>query len=739
MSKETQNKALLLLLTVEWGIYFLWLMISHHLPGGVQEKEEWLIFVRGWVTIPFLSLGVGYLFEKIRRRFFAENILYYPALIFTGCLYGVFAFWLLRVEHFHALGCHTWDCTAVLLDIQIPSFESGMYFYIPASRSLRTLLLVLFPIFQIFIIVLLFCIKKTRLFGQIQEKIRGVLLFAIPIVGGLGFLNFSAVRIENVTAHLTVFLLSFFCLFHNYVLNFVPGKRLRIGINVFILTLIVFAVFDPAFSVNRPHQNPLLGPVSELRLGKALLVDIETTYGILMIYWISLALNFFPFSFQGLALLTAVFTMIQYALVYCLLRYLLKSILLACLTLFLILVVNLFATIGGEIVACSVVGPIRFGLPLLLIFLAMIRYRSERFKRYVAFCEKITVAIASLWSFEMLVYTWAVYLGILCYEEYYRTQRVTETLKNILKRVFSVLPWVALVYGLFILDTYRRSGQGPDWNHYLNFVFLVTRGQWNAMAVAIWSPWFIELFVIWGSFMAIILPVVFGWEKVLKPEKCLVAGLTTLGVIQFTYYLGRSHPNNLFHISLPVICLAAFWMAELSRRKDTSLRKFVGSFIFCAYFSAMYLVFQLSPIMIDKLKTRVPFYRQLGLTLQDVKAKKPTNEKVKDAMMLIEKYAKEKTAIPIFIEPDDTLEVMILSGKTNVYSIQYAVQIGLTEDNKKRLLDFKPPIQSGDIIFISPDALDFQQFLIGELKKKFRFIVREKTPSGILAIELKSL
>src|SRR3989344_1772699 len=111
----------------------------------------------------------------------------------------------------------------------------------------------------------------------------------------------------------------------------------------------------------------------------------------------------------------------------------------------------------------------------------------------------MTVAVASLWSFEMLVYTWTTYLGLVCYEEYFRTDKITNVFKNIFKRVLSVIVLAMLVYGCFIMDAYRREGRWPDWGHYLNFVFLVTHGQWNAMTIAPWSPWFIILVIIWGS------------------------------------------------------------------------------------------------------------------------------------------------------------------------------------------------------------------------------------------------
>jgi hypothetical protein len=42
-----------------------------------------------------------------------------------------------------------------------------------------------------------------------------------------------------------------------------------------------------------------------------------------------------------------------------------------------------------------------------------------------------------------------------------------------------------------------------------------------------------------------------------------VAGVTVLGALTFTYFLGRSHPNNLFHVSPPGVVLLFVWLGVL--------------------------------------------------------------------------------------------------------------------------------------------------------------------------------
>jgi hypothetical protein len=177
----------------------------------------------------------------------------------------------------------------------------------------------------------------------------------------------------------------------------------------------------------------------------------------------------------------------------------------------------------------------------------------------------------------------------------------------------------------------------------------------------------------------------------------VVAGLTGLSIGQFTYFLGRSHPNNLFHISIPFIILFGFWavyLLEESERKWRPRRSFLLAF----YFALFFLLVNAWPKAIAKIQWKLEDYRYLSRNVQDLLHRTPSNVKTAEALYLVDKYAGDKKQIAIFISPDDSTETLVLSAKTHIYPYNYILQEGTLESATMRLLSFKPPLKEGDII-----------------------------------------
>jgi len=53
-----------------------------------------------------------------------------------------------------------------------------------------------------------------------------------------------------------------------------------------------------------------------------------------------------------------------------------------------------------------------------------------------------------------------------------------------------------------------------------------------------------------------------------SPENELIFGLTLFGIAQYTYFLGRSHPNNLYHIATTTVIIAGYWLCQIDLHKE---------------------------------------------------------------------------------------------------------------------------------------------------------------------------
>jgi len=716
--------------------YFLFFNIFIHVNQGINERAEFFIFVLGWLTVPVSAILSMVGLEYLRQRSFAGRRLFYPVLLLANLLFWVIAIWSLRLLSLET-SCYSAPCILKALDQQIPSWQTGEFRVGELS----------FPCWQtiagLFWVVNGLVLGTMRLAGGIflktdytSGKLSDILYLALFIGLGLLGMNFSGFRFEKFYFVLLAGLLAFVSIFHKYILNWHPDRKGMTVIYSGLIFLTVFLVFDPGFTYDRHHQNHLLGPVVDLMNGKAPLVDINCQYGVGIIYFLKWIFAWLPFSYQGFNFLVTMTYLGLYIIVFVLLRYLLKSVPLAIFTFLIVLTMNFLATVG-EAAAYPSIGALRFGLPYFILLSAILRGTQPRSRQVSFAIEAAVVAVASVWSFETFVYTIATYLAIVVYEWTAGYSNIRQLLASIAKRLSGVVVLTFCAHFWLAWDIHSRSGQWPHWAYYLDYLFLYSTAGFGGMLIAPWTPWLILIVVPLISLLAIFFKMVFSESNRYPPEFSLVTGLCGLAVGQFTYFLGRSHPNNFFHISIPVICLAAFWLIYGSRQGERLPTKFYSLFVYGCYLAAFFLFLNVLPPTAAKIQTKLANYAGFPEHLESFLQRKPTDHKVAEAVDLVERFAGDKSRIAIFISADDTTEVLMLTKKTHVFPFNYALQANLLKSEQERVLNFAYSLQEGDIIFVSKDYSDLQARVVFRLQKEFSFVPREVTPGGIVAFELR--
>ncbi len=737
MKYDNDIKFSVFFLSVFWGVYFFLLNVMPYIPGGITEKEESLIFINGWLTVPLAAGGTALLMEYIRKSLYKSKDFFYPALLLTNGAFLFIFVWLVRFSSTAGAHCQSLRCLLDTLERQMPSWQTGEFYV--GDTPIRTLqwIYICYPIVNILCLIAVKLLDDVKPRQGRYEALLKLTYFVIPFMIGLALINYSELKFRRPDVWIEIILLSFLSLGHRQIVSFRTERKWLYVLNVLVILLVIFLIFDPTFPIERHHQNHILSPAHDLKLGRSLLVDINCQYGVLSVYFVKSALSILPFSYQGLSLLVTILLIIQYSVVYILLRYLLKSFIPSVLILWLIIEANFFATLG-EAAAYPSIGPLRFGLSYLLLLAVAARSQYTTKGKFLRMAQWFVVAVASAWSMETFVYVFFTYASIIIYEIGMESKTIKIFILSVVKDVLGLLFFALIVHSLLAANIYWRSHHLPRWDYYFDYISLYSKKEFGTMLIAPWSPWILFIVIPFASLMALAFKIIFrNTDNEHSGQFKIIAGLAGLSIAQFTYFLGRSHPNNLFHISIPVILLAAYWLVYLARTREAFPKGFYPAFNYCCYFALAALFFNLAPQTVEKLNAKWHNYGDFKKNWGVLVSRTPTTQEVREALYLLDKYIKDRRQAALFISDDDTSEALILSGKMHVFPISYAMQDNYVESARRRVLNYPHQLKGEDMIFLSKNCSNIHWRIIRKLQQEFGFKTREKTSTGIYAVELQ--
>jgi hypothetical protein len=231
-------------------------------------------------------------------------------------------------------------------------------------------------------------------------------------------------------------------------------------------------------------------------------------------------------------------------------------------------------------------------------------------------------------------------------------------------------------------------------------------------------------------------------------------GLTFLAIAEFTYFLGRSHQNNLFYISIPAICAASYWMMRISfhaLRIPVTFRHSVRIVWFAGLVALFIVVTPLVRLKADATLAHSLLRARAWAGPDAVLAPSPSDTAVTEALYLINKYTASTPRIALFLSPEFTTEALFLARKANVFPTSNPIQDAISASAQDRALHFQTGLKAGDIIFVDENYMgqdigdadmkavqEFERKLVDRLRREFTFEEIERTPYEIAAIRLKS-
>lgn len=313
-------------------------------------------------------------------------------------------------------------------------------------------------------------------------------------------------------------------------------------------------LFDPNIMF---HWEFYVGPAALVRQGGWLLWDVPAQYGFLSeltIAWIPT-----PSPWESLFILNSLMCFLLATTVFVLLRSLGRGIL------------NLFMSFTVALVACffrpgltpQIVGPdgypstgaFRFlwCVALLLILLMLLRVRSSRARLAILLSGNLVWIVGVLWSAESAIYSTLVWLPgyfLMVVAEHWSQPDIRRRILSI--GVLSAVPALFLAAALAtIFVVYQVGlGHGPDLQTFYEFG-LTYQGGFGAYPIDPGGPGW----VLFLAFVATLVTLVWNARK--QPAAASVVLVATAALIYSTssYFVGRSHPNNVWNLA-PQVCIA---------------------------------------------------------------------------------------------------------------------------------------------------------------------------------------
>jgi hypothetical protein len=734
LKNQEQHPLVIYFISLVTSLYAFLGIIAIFLPGGIVEREEFIIYILGWLTVPIIAI----LTIIFTSRLIQKNIPDTEHLLWT-----LFAL------------------NAVLFTVLTTALNLSWQW----TKSISVLFLLVYSTLVIVAVVNGLAILLRKWF---LKHFSVPILQRLSLLGCLGFINFLSLFPDSYIYYQTPVLLvlvaiiasSLIVIVNKFPFPKVHNRTAIIGLDILVFITITLACLDPAFRINVLHENFYLGPVNRVLHGGTMLADTYSQYGNLVIYFISFLFraSSIPFTYQGLNFIIALLLIIQFIGMYLLLIALFKDRFYAILLLGILMLIGLYGTMGVMQEYPSV-GPLRFGLSYLMLAVVYIRKRIKPARRWGFLIEYALIGIASLWSFETFVYCTLPYLGICFYESFSRPLQLRQSIKHFLLRLLGFLFTIFITQITFSLLTFFRSGKWPDWGTYLTFITTYSVDEFFTLPIATWSPWFFLIIIYSAALFLFLFRLIVYKELEDSPESVLLFGMTLMGIAFFTYYLGRSHPNNLYFISAPAVIIAGYGYVQLSKTRGVPVI-FRRTTKFAFSTAIILIMLAQTPIFVSKVQQdHTGFLMTAKSIYAIVRGKRPIiwraeykklqqgsgDQQVAETLELLKKYTPGEKDATIFLNPRNVTEILMKSGRLHRFPISDVYEDSLSVKNSQAIQNFPHGLKENDFIFLAHDPLFYKSFpeesplqidLIFILCQQFHFTEVESSPGGVAVIRL---
>ncbi|MBI2641195.1 hypothetical protein HYW87_01200, partial [Candidatus Roizmanbacteria bacterium] len=470
--------------------------------------------------------------------------------------------------------------------------------------------------------------RITDFIMKIPKSIQYVLfiLLAVLFLQNLGeFPLQTPLSEKSLFIPLVYLFTSCFFIFEMLILehSHLKDKLKNIWIYSIVFCLIAIFTFPPRFVISGVDYSYFYGPIWEITQGKTIFTEISSQYGFLSILFLSV-LHKVALPLSYLPILVWALFVIQYFLCFHLIFKQSKSLAFGLLGLFCILTFNYFAV---RVIPTDYpqAGPLRW-LPLILSLFMLSRAKHFTSHKLIFF-----IALASFWMIDvgielLLAYAFSLYMLVMIKRE---------SIKYMIKALSWLFIFLLAIF-IFIQTVHIALGYTS-----VNFLAVFTKLQQYSSSGFGMLPIESKTYF-WIGILFYFASILYAFQK---NERTLLfsANLTLLASI---YYVGRSHPAELYTVSL-FIFLNAFLLLSLFYRDIKTLRIKIITLAFLFFFFILFPAFHRTVAIASSIETRIQRFMKGDIL-------KPEMDEV-----LEKKYSREKHMIQ---EAFPEKEILVISG-----------------------------------------------------------------------------
>jgi hypothetical protein len=466
-----------------------------------------------------------------------------------------------------------------------------------------------------------------------------------------------------------------------------PARRWRIAIDAAIVLLLLLAipelvVYEPTHLVPTPlfppgviawHHDFLLGPTNQLLGGGALMVDAPISqYGVGYIYFLAGVFEFIPIGYGTYALLDGVLTALSFVAGYAVLRIAGVSRLLAGGALAVAVVAlpyNYDYTVG----ALPEQGPLRFGLPLVVILALLVGERWPATTPWARAAAFAALGVSSIWAFESFAYTAGTFVAAIAVEAWLRP--AGDRLRQVARQVVLAVAACVCVHLILAGATLAGTGHLPRWGQYLGILRDFLGGNAGEITYGFqpWSP----VLAVAGGYLASAAAIVMLIRRApatARRERVMLIALTTTtayAIVLFSYADNRSSTSTSRYVMLPVALLAALWLGLLLRSRGLAPPRVRAAGLGFALAGALLLVAVAWPRTGDRLSSSALGHAYpgggMGGAVRRLWHSPPIDPRAPVGQQLLDRFqpAEKKVVILLPDGPDLATEILMRSGRSN--------------------------------------------------------------------------
>lgn len=476
------------------------------------------------------------------------------------------------------------------------------------------------------------------------------------------------------------------------------------------------------------NLNYFLGPAIDVLHGHPMLVGTFSQYGVGMIDVLAAIFRVIPLGYGTFTLILSISTALLFVVVYVILRWSTESLLIAAVGVAVAIVLGTFGTLGYYAWAPST-GVLRFGLPWLVILFSVAAARTATHKRLFGAFVFTTVAVAAVWSGEAGVYCLGTAVALACLDAAVADAGARDRARMAARRIAQLVATSASALLMFTLLTRLLAGEWPNWGAYLYYIRLYTTGGLGALPIQPWSPGLALGALYTVSAIAIVLLAL--TRPALLRERAVAfraaTGLTVLGALVFTYFLGRAHPNNLYHISPPGVALVFVWLGIVRSTVDSRVAIAVASAT--VIFGGAMVVANESGTLREKYPTtalaavlgRAPSLASEVSALWRNPLIDPESAHV---VQFVSALQPRRTSLTLLLTPNVETEALLRLGTANAVGSSQPCQEQLSTQARGRIANEVRPLQPGGIVVTGSGTnngglLPIEQYTLTLLRDRF--------------------